>query len=59
MIMAIEFCPICGDILELVPISIGGVVYDFWVCPSGDWEDPASAEANLALAASKTVPEQS
>lgn len=47
--MTIEFCPICGDVLEIVPMNIHGVIYDFWVCPAGDWEAPASAEAELAL----------
>lgn len=47
--MTIEFCPICGDVLEIVPMNIHGVVYDFWVCPAGDWESPVSVEAELDL----------
>lgn len=47
--MSVEFCTICGDVLEIVPMTIQGKVYDFWVCPSGDWEAPASLEAELAL----------
>ena len=48
--MISEFCPICGDIMVIVPMSIQGTVYDFWVCPAGDWEAPAGAEAEHALA---------
>lgn len=48
--MTVEFCPICGDILQKVPMNIQGTVYDFWVCPAGDWEAPASAEPELAVA---------
>jgi hypothetical protein len=43
--MSVEFCPICGSVLDKVPITIHGVVYDFWVCPEGDWEDPVNSEA--------------
>lgn len=46
-----EFCPSCGAIMEKVLMNIQGTVYDFWVCPEGDWESPASAEAEAALAA--------
>jgi hypothetical protein len=49
--MISEFCPICGSILEKVPMNIQGVVSDFWVCPEGDWEAPASAEAGAEMAA--------
>jgi hypothetical protein len=45
-----EFCPSCGAIMEKVPMNIHGTVYDFWVCPEGDWESPASAEAEIATA---------
>lgn len=31
-------------------MNIQGFVYDFWVCPEGDWESPASAEAEAAMA---------
>ncbi len=48
--MNIEFCPICGDILEIVPMNIQGTIYNFWVCPAGDWEAPASVEAEIAMA---------
>lgn len=51
--MNIEFCPICGDILEIVPMNIQGTVYDFWVCPAGDWEAPDSLAAEQALAKKK------
>lgn len=37
--------------MEKVPMNILGTVYDFWVCPEGDWEAPASAEAEAAMAA--------
>lgn len=47
--MISEFCPICGSIMEKVPMNIHGAVYDFWVCPEGDWEAPASVEAAQAL----------
>lgn len=45
-----EFCPSCGAIMEKVPMNIQGTIYDFWVCPEGDWESPASVEAELAMA---------
>lgn len=48
--MTIEFCPICGDVLEIVPMTIHGVVYDFWICPAGDWEAPANLQAELTPA---------
>jgi len=40
-------------------MNIGGVMYDFWVCPAGDWEDPANVEAEQALAHLKARPEES
>lgn len=48
--MTLEFCPICGDVMQKVPMNIQGTFYDFWVCPAGDWEAPASADAELAVA---------
>ena len=47
--MISEFCPICGDIMVIVPMNIQGIMCDFWVCPAGDWESPASAEAEQAV----------
>lgn len=47
--MISEFCPICGAIMEKVPMSIHGVIYDFWVCPEGDWEAPVDPSAVAAV----------
>ena len=47
--MISEFCPICGDVMVIVPMNIQGTVYDFWVCPAGDWESPAGVEAAQAI----------
>lgn len=55
--MDLEFCPICGDVMEKVPMNIQGTVYDFWVCPAGDWEAPASAAEEQALKAIPGVQE--
>lgn len=53
--MSIEFCPICAAILEIVPMTIGGETYDFWVCPEGDWEDPVDLNAVQAAQAAQRV----
>lgn len=45
-----EFCPSCGAIMEKVPMNTQGTIYDFWICPEGDWESPASVEPVLAMA---------
>lgn len=41
MTMALVFCPICGGIMNKVPMTVGGETFDFWVCEEGDYEAPA------------------
>lgn len=50
-----DLCPICGSIMEKVPMNIHGTVYDFWVCPEGDWEAPLRAGAAVAAAAANAA----
>jgi len=57
--MSVEFCPICAAILEIVPMTIGGETYDFWVCPEGDWEDPVDLNAVQAAQAAQAAQQAS
>jgi hypothetical protein len=50
--MTIMFCPGCAAIMEQEPRIINGESVMFWVCPEGDWEDPAG-QAAFVVAESK------
>jgi hypothetical protein len=58
--MKVEFCPSCGNILQIVPMIVSGITCYFWVCPEGDWESPApapaSAEAEISVAGAGDAP---
>lgn len=44
-----KFCPICGDILQLVEHTANDeTVYWQWECPEGDWYEPADPPQTAA-----------
>ncbi|BCD89689.1 hypothetical protein PSm6_60960 [Pseudomonas solani] len=44
--MTIRFCPICGDVLQLVQHTPAVLpVYWQWECPEGDWFEAANPPA--------------
>lgn len=58
MTMALVFCPICGGIMNKVPMTVSGEVFDFWVCDEGDYEAPARVAQQADELSEQPEPEQ-